>query len=185
MVDRVCWRIADDSSLCQVFAPTARPRKQFPARARCAPVALHSRRFTVPIGVVMRLFYLLFLAAAATANPMVEAQSAVSDAGSNTSQAANPEATLRYIHEAWDTLTRSMVDCHSLVDIKVTANPVLYMPAELPPPPEAVALEQKCHVKVVPLPKRVTKLGDLRPDELPAPGLLYLPYPYVVRSEER
>ncbi len=39
-------------------------------------------------------------------------------------------ATLAYIHGAWDTLTRSMTDCHSLVDIKVTANPVLYMPAE-------------------------------------------------------
>jgi alpha,alpha-trehalase len=73
-----------------------------------------------------------------------------------------------------------MVDCHSLVDIKVTANPVLYMPAETPATPEVVALQEKCHVKVVPLPKRVTKLGDLRPDELPAPGLLYLPYPYVV-----
>ncbi len=128
----------------------------------------------------MRLFYLLFLALAATANPMVEAQSAVSDARSNTSHAPNPEATLSYIHEAWDTLTRSMVDCHSLVDIKVTTHPVLYMPPETPAPPEVVALEEKCHVKVVPLPKRVTKLGDLRPDDLPAPGLLYLPYPYVV-----
>jgi alpha,alpha-trehalase len=124
----------------------------------------------------MRLFYLFFLAVAATADPMIQAQ----QAGPGASQAPNPEATLQYIHQAWDTLTRSMVDCHSLVDIKVTANPVLYMPAELPPPPEAVALEEKCHVKIVPLPKRVTKLGDLRPDELPAPSLLYLPYPYVV-----
>ena len=44
--------------------------------------------------------------------------------------APDPAATLAYIHGAWDTLTRSMTDCHSLVDIKVTANPVLYMPAE-------------------------------------------------------
>ena len=27
----------------------------------------------------------------------------------------NPAATLEYIHDAWDTLTRSMTDCHSLV----------------------------------------------------------------------
>jgi len=43
----------------------------------------------------------------------------------------NPDATLAYIHSAWDTLTRSMTDCHSLVDIKVTVNPVIYMPAEV------------------------------------------------------
>jgi alpha,alpha-trehalase len=30
------------------------------------------------------------------------------------------------------------------------------------------------------LPRRIEKLGDVRPEELPAPGLLYLPNPYVV-----
>ncbi|HZP04073.1 MAG TPA: trehalase family glycosidase [Terracidiphilus sp.] len=88
--------------------------------------------------------------------------------------------TLRYIHAAWDTLTRSMTDCHSLVDIKVDANPVLYLPAELPAPPDVLAVEQKCHVKVVALPRRIEKLGDVMPQELSAPGLLYLPNPYVV-----
>ena len=81
---------------------------------------------------------------------------------------------------AWDTLTRSMTDCHSLVDIKVTANPVLYMPAEMPPPPDVTALEQKCHVRVKALPRRIEKIGDMHPEELPAQGLLYLPNPYVV-----
>jgi alpha,alpha-trehalase len=88
--------------------------------------------------------------------------------------------TLRYIHAAWDTLTRSMSDCHSLVDIKVDANPVLYLPAEVPAPPDVLAVEQKCHVKVVALPRRIEKLGDVTPQELSAPGLLYLPNPYVV-----
>src|SRR5271165_3449453 len=35
-------------------------------------------------------------------------------------------ATLAYIHKSWDELSRSMTDCHSLVDVKVTSNPVLY-----------------------------------------------------------
>jgi alpha,alpha-trehalase len=90
------------------------------------------------------------------------------------------EATLNYIHSAWDTLTRSMTDCHSLVDIKVTANPVLYMPAEVPPPSEVTALQEKCHVKVLVLPRRIEKIGELQPEELSAQGLLYLPNPYVV-----
>ena len=66
------------------------------------------------------------------------------------------------------------------VDIKVTANPVLYLPRETPAPPEVAAVEQECHVKVAALPRRIEKLGDVRPEELPAVGLLYLPNPYVV-----
>src|SRR4051794_31954009 len=89
--------------------------------------------------------------------------------------APSPEATLTYIHSAWDTLTRSMTDCHSLVDIKVTANPILYMPADVPAGSAVTELEQKCNVKVVTLPRRIEKLGDVRPEELPNPGLLYLP----------
>ena len=56
--------------------------------------------------------------------------------GAQPAAAPDPDATLRYIHAAWDTLTRSMTDCHSLADIKIdskaAANPVLYLPAELP-----------------------------------------------------
>ena len=73
-----------------------------------------------------------------------------------------------------------MTDCHSLVDVKVSANPVLYMPAETPAPPEVTALEQKCHVRVTALPRRIDKIGEMHPEELPAQGLLYLPNPYVV-----
>src|SRR5215469_8706446 len=94
--------------------------------------------------------------------------------------APSSEATLHYIHDAWDTLTRSMTDCHSLVDIKVTANPILYLPAGMQAPPEVKALTEKCHVKVQSLPRRIDKLGDVMPDELPVAGLLYLPRPYVV-----
>jgi alpha,alpha-trehalase len=94
--------------------------------------------------------------------------------------APSPEATLHYIHAAWDTLTRSMTDCHSLVDIKVTANPILFLPAGMPVPEAVKSLTDKCGVKVESLPKHIEKLGDLDPMQLPDAGLLYLPEPYVV-----
>jgi alpha,alpha-trehalase len=73
-----------------------------------------------------------------------------------------------------------MTACPTLVDTKVDATPVLYLPAEITVPPEVKSLEAKCHVKVAALPRRIEKLADVRPEELPAAGLLYLPYPYVV-----
>jgi alpha,alpha-trehalase len=120
----------------------------------------------------MRLICLLFLAAAAIANSSAQTP----DIGAT----PNPDATLHYIHGAWDTLTRSMTDCHTLTDSKITAVPVLYLPAELPAPQEVAGLEQKCQVKVVALPHRIEKLGDVRTEQLAAAGLLYLPNPYVV-----
>jgi alpha,alpha-trehalase len=95
-------------------------------------------------------------------------------------QGPNPEATLHYIHGAWDTLTRSMTDCHSLVDIKVTTNPILYLPAGMKAPAAVKELTDKCHVRLVSLPRSIEKLGDLDPKVLPDEGLLYLPQPYVV-----
>jgi alpha,alpha-trehalase len=128
----------------------------------------------------MKLFHLFFLAAAVIETSHLQAQDAGAARGPTPNSAPDFQATLAYIHSTWNTLTRSMTDCHSLVDIKVTMNPVLYMPAETPAPPEVTALEQKCHVKVMALPRRIEKLADVRPEELHAAGLLYLPNPYVV-----
>jgi alpha,alpha-trehalase len=89
------------------------------------------------------------------------------------------EATLQYIHSTWDSLTRSMSECSSLVDPKVTEAPVLYLPAEMTAPEEVEKLTQ-CHVRVMTLPRHIGKLADVRPEELAAQGLLYLPNPYVV-----
>lgn len=98
--------------------------------------------------------------------------------------APDPDATLRYIHASWDSLTRSATDCRAFADIKVAGGTnttaVLYMPAEVPTTPAVQALEQSCHVKVQALPRRIEQLGDVRPEELSKPGLLYLPNPYVV-----
>jgi alpha,alpha-trehalase len=128
----------------------------------------------------MKLYHLFFLAVTAIASPVVQAQEAGPNSAALNSQQPNPEATLSYIHGAWDTLTRSMLDCHSLVDSKVTTQPTLYLPVEMSVPPEVAALAEKCKIKVAALPKHIEKLGDLRPEEVPAPGLLYLPSPYVV-----
>jgi alpha,alpha-trehalase len=117
---------------------------------------------------------------------------AASGAQAPTAPAPDSAATLNYIHAAWETLTRSTADCDSLTDTKIDtrvdtktgakagAAPVLYMPAEVPAPADVTAAEQKCHIKVVALPKRIEKLGDVMPLSLPAQGLLYLPHPYIV-----
>ena len=120
------------------------------------------------------LALLLFLSATQILSP------AVTRTTSAPSVAANSAATRRYIHAAWATLTRSVTDCSSLTDVKVAGRPVLYMPAEVPAPPDVLALEQKCNVRVLSLPRRIEKIGDLNPRDLSAQGLLYLPDPYVV-----
>jgi alpha,alpha-trehalase len=129
----------------------------------------------------MKLFRLFFLALFAVLAATVHTATLCAQ---QTSVAPNPDATLQYIHAAWDTLTRSVTDCNSIADIKVestaAANPVLYLPADLPAPPKVTALEQACHVRVISLPRRIEKLGDVRPEELHTPGLLYLPNPYIV-----
>lgn len=139
----------------------------------------HSR--TEHPGDVMKLLRMLLPGFAAIGIACISAQEAPQSPGTTaTSKAPDPAATLAYIHAAWSSLTRSMTDCHSLVDIKVTANSILYMPAEVTAPPEVAVLSEKCNVKVASLPRRVEKIGDVMPGELPASGLLYLPNPYVV-----
>ena len=104
-----------------------------------------------------------------------------SDANGNvktTTPAAVP--ILEYMHQAWDTLSRSMVDCKSLRDVKVTTAPILYLPEGVPEPTAVTALKSACGVDVERLPKRITHLGELMPQELKRPGLLYLPNKYVV-----
>ncbi len=88
---------------------------------------------------------------------------------------------LDYIHKSWETLSRSMSDCHSLVDPKLNGAPaILYLPAEVPVPPEVAALKAKCNVDVEHLPKEITSFGELKLSDIPKPGLLYLPNKYVV-----
>jgi len=100
-------------------------------------------------------------------------------ASASVPSAPDPAATLAYIHRTWDELSRSMTDCHSLVDVKVTTNPVLYLPAGMSEPDAVKVLTANCGVKVARLPRPIAKLGDVMPEEL-TPGLLYLPNKYIV-----
>ena len=96
---------------------------------------------------------------------------------------APPQAVsiLDYIHKSWDTLSRSMTDCHSLADPKLNGAPsVLYLPADVPIPPQVAALKTHCNVDVEHLPKVLTSFGELKLSDIPKPGLLYLPNKYVV-----
>ena len=105
-------------------------------------------------------------------------------AGAQQASGTDSEATLDYIHKTWDPLTRSMSSCESLVDVKVRdkedAKAVLYVPADMSLTEKVQALQQSCKIEIIPLPRRIEKLGDVRPEELRASGLLYLPNPYVV-----
>ena len=73
-----------------------------------------------------------------------------------------------------------MSECQSLVDPKVTAPPLLYLPFGAPTPPQLLRLRSQCKIEIAHLPHRIVHLGDVKESEIPRPGLLYLPNRYVV-----
>jgi alpha,alpha-trehalase len=87
---------------------------------------------------------------------------------------------LDYISSAWDALTRSTTDCQSIVDPKVNAAAILYLPAGMAEPPAVQALSQKCKVQVEQLPFVIHRLGEIDTGNINPAGLLYLPNKYVV-----
>jgi alpha,alpha-trehalase len=101
-------------------------------------------------------------------------------------QAAPPASTgvskpiLDYISTGWDTLTRSMDDCSTIVDPKLVGKSILYVPADYAVPASVKNLEKKCSVEVKALPKVIHHLGEVDTSALNPPGLLYLDHPYVV-----
>jgi alpha,alpha-trehalase len=87
---------------------------------------------------------------------------------------------LSYISQAWDTLTRSMTSCESIVDPKIAETPVLYLPAGLEEPASVRELSGKCKVRIEHLPQKIDRLGEITSGNINPPGLLYLPAKYVV-----
>jgi alpha,alpha-trehalase len=85
-----------------------------------------------------------------------------------------------YIAAAWDTLTRSMTDCQSIVDPKIAAPSVLYLPAGYDEPEAVKHLSGSCNVRVEHLPMPIHHLGEIDASNFNPPGLLYLPQKYVV-----
>jgi alpha,alpha-trehalase len=93
---------------------------------------------------------------------------------------AKPDPTVAYIDHAWSVLSRSMDDCATFGDTKLSGKAVLYLPFGMAVPAETAKLKQACGVDVHSLPRRIEKLGELTSDKLPAQGVLYLPHAYVV-----
>jgi alpha,alpha-trehalase len=87
---------------------------------------------------------------------------------------------LAYISTAWDTLTRSMSECKSVVDSKIETAPVLYLPAGMAEPPAVKKMSAECTVRVEHLTAVIHQLGEADPAKIQPPGLLYLPNKYVV-----
>jgi alpha,alpha-trehalase len=98
--------------------------------------------------------------------------------------AGGKEAGLRqirsYIAAGWDTLTRSLTDCKVIVDPKLAAASVLYLPADLDAPADVQQMQKQCNVQVKHLPQVIHKLGEVDTSNLEPPGLLYLNNKYVV-----
>jgi alpha,alpha-trehalase len=87
---------------------------------------------------------------------------------------------LEYISTSWDTLTRSMSDCQSLVDPKIKVPPVLYLPAGMTEPAALEKLSRECNVRVEHLPMKIDRLGEIDTAKIQPHGLLYLEHKYVV-----
>jgi alpha,alpha-trehalase len=87
---------------------------------------------------------------------------------------------LQYISSAWDTLTRSMSECKSLVDPKIKGASVLYLPAGYSEPPALQKLTQECDVRIAHLPFEIHHLGEIDTTKIQPHGLLYLENKYVV-----
>jgi alpha,alpha-trehalase len=87
---------------------------------------------------------------------------------------------LNYISSAWDSLTRSMSECQSIVDPKIKVAPVLYLPAGFPVPPAVQNLTKNCTVRVEHLPIEIHHLGEIDTSKIQPHGLLYLENKYVV-----
>ncbi len=100
-------------------------------------------------------------------------------AGQTAPTVAPPPIT-DYIAKGWDSLTRSISDCATVVDPKVTSKSVLYIPADFAVTADMRELEKRCAVEIRGLPKVITKAGEIDTNSFHPQGLLYLPRRYVV-----
>ncbi len=122
---------------------------------------------------LLLLFSRCFLLVAFSCGALADAQTAT-----KTAQGLKP--ILDYISTAWDTLTRSMTDCKSVVDPKISATSVLYLPAGFAEPAAVQKLAADCNVRVEHLPIEIHRLGEIDTSKIQPHGLLYLENKYVV-----
>ncbi|MGB8733641.1 MAG: trehalase family glycosidase [Candidatus Sulfotelmatobacter sp.] len=87
---------------------------------------------------------------------------------------------LAYIHTGWDSLTRSTSSCGAVTDTKLSAAPVIYLPAGFEFPRELSQMQRNCQVKVAYLPQVIHQLGTTEVESIQPAGLLYLKNKYIV-----
>src|SRR5580765_139701 len=141
---------------------------------RIPPNAIRMTKFHNFFACRMVLFLLMFC--------LVLPASVLADGGGKTGSANTKglEPILSYISKSWDTLTRSLEECTTVVDPKLAENSVLYLPADMAITPQVEGLRARCHVQVKALPEKITRPGQLDTSKLDPPGLLYLEHKYVV-----
>jgi alpha,alpha-trehalase len=103
-----------------------------------------------------------------------------SAAQSTPAQRQELKPILDYISTAWDTLTRSITDCQSVVDPKIKEAAVLYLPAGMAEPAAVQKLSRECNVRIEHLPLEIHRLGEVDTSKIQPQGLLYLENKYVV-----
>ncbi|HET6181181.1 MAG TPA: trehalase family glycosidase [Candidatus Sulfotelmatobacter sp.] len=134
------------------------------------------QRLKTPCGFLIVVFRGVMLAAVLCASVADHAFAAPANAPEG--QGLKP--ILEYISSAWDTLTRSMTDCQSVVDPKIKVAPVLYLPAGYAEPAAVQKLAADCNVRVEHLPVEIHTLGQIDTAKIQPHGLLYLENKYVV-----
>ncbi|MBV9480751.1 MAG: trehalase [Acidobacteria bacterium] len=98
-----------------------------------------------------------------------------------TDSASDRLAPIReYIQGAWQTLTRSTTECNSIVDPKIASAAVLYLPADFAAPATVDKLSEDCKVEIKHLPTVIHQPGEVDPQAIFPPGLLFLENRYVV-----
>src|SRR3954452_821752 len=120
-------------------------------------------RFRNPVAALLLIFSLGI--------PAISTGAFAAESGDPQSEGLKP--ILGYISSGWNTLTRSMTDCQTVVDPKLVEASVLYLPADFPAPPALTDMQQRCKVRVQPLPAVITAPGQIDPSRI-SPGLLYL-----------
>src|SRR5580704_17247575 len=102
-------------------------------------------------------------------------------AGTDSKPAGNSLDQIRaYISTGWDSLTRSLTDCATVVDTKLSSASVLYLPADFAVPDSVQQLEKQCNVQAQHLPQVIHHIGETDPGKIDPAGLLYLENRYVV-----
>jgi alpha,alpha-trehalase len=87
---------------------------------------------------------------------------------------------LGYISADWNNLSRSLTDCATYLDSKISSDRVLYLPANVANPPGLKEMENKCSVRIERLPTDLKIFINSSGTEIHSHGLLYLENPYVV-----